>query len=96
MNRKKLLTVVAGATLLVLTMLVLVGLSFHRITIVDGKEYVQSCPSAAQWGRQVVVYTAITEKELAVDGVEGDFVEPGVFVFPMPDRRVELRLFEQP
>ena len=75
---------------LILTAVIFSG--YRRITVVSGKDLVQSCPGYAKPGATVTVMTAvISDGELYVNGVEGAFVRPGEFRFVMPDEDVELK-----
>ena len=93
MSRKKRI-VCAGILLAALLMnAVLGGCSRHRITVISGEQNVYECPRHAKTGETVTVMTAmVTDGELYVNGVEGEFVRPGEFRFVMPDRDVELKV----
>lgn len=94
MKHKKLWLIPVGiVAVLVLGLALAVGVSYHRIAILEGKDLVRSCPKRAQAGEQITVYTAeVDDGQVYITGVEGDFVSPGVYVFPMPDEPVELRV----
>ena len=81
---------------LLLAVLVVCGVLFfttwHRITVVSGAQFVYKCPRFARTGATVTVMTSVvSDGELYLNGVDGDFVRPGEFRFTMPDHAVELK-----
>ena len=81
----------------VLIVLIVVGLLLfggkHRIRVVSGERFVDTCPKFAKAGDTVTVTTAvISDGEIYVNGVDGSFVRPGVFEFIMPDADVSLKV----
>ena len=76
---------------LILTAVIFSG--YRRITVVSGKDFVHSCPGYAKPGAAVTVMTSvISDGELYVNGVEGEFVQPGEFRFVMPNEDVQLKV----
>lgn len=94
MRRKTRIALIAAALIVVLTIVcTAVFAGTHRITVVSGERFLDSCPKRAKAGQEVTVYTVVvSDGELYVNGVDGRFVRPGEFVFTMPDRDVELKL----
>ena len=95
MNRKT--WIVMGCLLLTvmiaLTATLISGSGRHRITVISGEKFVQKCPGYARAGETVTVSTAVvSDGELFVNGVDGEFVRPGEFRFVMPDHDVELKV----
>ncbi|MBO6014690.1 MAG: hypothetical protein J6P48_04395 [Oscillospiraceae bacterium] len=91
--KKKLLMSVGILLAVLLIALAVFAISFRRITVVSGKEFVDHCPRFARPGREVTVTTAvISDGEIYVSGADGDYVRPGVFVFTMPDENVRLKV----
>ena len=91
--KKKALRAIAAVLLLVVLALLVFSVSFRRITVASGKDLVDKCPSFARPGQQVTVTTAvIADGELYLNGVDGTFTQPGVFVFTMPNEDVQLKL----
>ena len=91
--KKKTLRILGALFVLLLLALLMLGTLFRRVSVVSGKEYVDSCPRYARPGRQVTVTTAvISDGEIFVSGADGEYVRPGVFVFTMPDADVQLRV----
>ncbi|MBQ6464819.1 MAG: hypothetical protein IJJ43_00945 [Oscillospiraceae bacterium] len=89
---KKKLWIVVGAVLAVLLIaLVVLNLSFHKITVTSGRDFVDKCPRYARPGQEVTVTTAVvSDGEIYVNGADGSYVRPGVYVFTMPDEDVRL------
>ncbi|MBQ4491458.1 MAG: hypothetical protein II965_09470 [Pyramidobacter sp.] len=91
--KKKALRVIAAVLVLVVLGLLVFSVSFRKITVISGKDLVDKCPSFARPGQEVTVTTAVVaDGELYLNGVDGEFVRPGVFVFTMPDEDVQLKL----
>ena len=91
--KKKLLIAVAAALIVLLLAFAVLNLSFRKITVISGKQYIDKCPRFARPGQEVTVTTAVVcDGEIYVSGVDGEYVQPGVFVFTMPDRDVRLKV----
>lgn len=92
--KKKTLWIVAA--LVLAAALIAFGLfraSYHTITVVSGESNVERCPHFARAGQEVTVLTMVVcDGEVYVNGVDGAFQSPGVFVFTMPDEDVELKV----
>ena len=94
MNKRKVLAVCAAilAALVLIAAVVLLSTT-RRISVVSGERYVDKCPRRARPGQEVTVTTAVvSDAELYVNGVDGRFVRPGVFVFTMPDEDVQIKV----
>ena len=91
--KKKLIKAVCIALAVLLIALVVMNAAFRRITVTSGRQFVDTCPSLARPGQEVTVTTAVvSDGEIYVNGVDGRYVRPGVFVFTMPEEDVELRV----
>ena len=91
--KNKALRAIAAVLLLVVLALLVFSVSFRRITVASGKDLVDKCPSFARPGQEVTVTTAVvSDGEIYVNGVDGRYVRPGVFVFTMPEEDVDLRV----
>lgn len=92
--KKKTLWIVAG--LVLAAALIMYGVfcaSYHSIKIALGESNVESCPRFARAGQEVTALTLdVCDGEVYVNGVEGRFIRPGVFVFTMPDEDVSLKV----
>lgn len=91
---KKKLLIAAGAVLAIaLIALAVLNLCFAKITVVSGQRYVDHCPRWARPGSEVTVTTVVvTDAEIYVNGADGQYVRPGVYVFTMPDEDVALKV----
>ena len=91
---KKKLLIAAGAVLAIaLIALAVLNLCFAKITVVSGQRYVDHCPRRARPGSEVTVTTiVVTDAEIYVNGADGQYVRPGVYVFTMPDEDVALKV----
>ncbi len=91
---KKKLWITIGIMLAVLLVgILLLSGSFRRITVVSGAQFIDRCPRLARPGQEVTVTTAVvSDGEIYVNGADGKYVRPGVYVFTMPDADVQLRL----
>ena len=59
----------------------------------SGRQFVETCPRRARPGQEVTVTTAVvSDGEIYVNGVDGRYVRPGVFVFTMPEEDVRLKV----
>ena len=66
---------------------------YRRITVISGDRFVHKCPKYAKPGQTVTVMTSvISDGELYVNGVDGKYVRPGVYVFTMPDEDVQIKV----
>ncbi len=86
-----------AAAAAVLTALMLTGCAGrHRISVISGEEFLDSCPKTAKTGETVTVYTMfVTDADLdlyAADSTEVVRVREGVYEFVMPDHDVKLRI----
>lgn len=93
MNRRKLI-VLMGLLLAALMMCtVLFFATYHRITVISGEKFVHDCPRFAKSGTTVTVMTSVvSDAELYVNGVDGQFIRPGEYQFTMPDHDVDLKV----
>ncbi len=92
MKKKHWITVGIVLAVLLIGVLLLSG-SFRRITVVSGAQFIDRCPRLARPGQEVTVTTAVvSDGEIYVNGADGKYVRPGVYVFTMPDADVQLRL----
>ena len=91
--KKKLLVAVAAALIVLLLAFAVLNLSFRKITVISGKQYVDKCPHYARPGQEVTVTTVVVcDAEICVNGTDGSYVSPGVYVFTMPDEDVLLKV----
>jgi hypothetical protein len=82
---------ILAAALTVIGILLFAGK--HRIKVISGEQYVDTCPKFAKPGETVTVTTvSVSDGEVYVNGVDGVFVRPGVFEFQMPDADVVLKV----
>ena len=91
--KKKLIKAVCIALAVLLIALVVMNAAFRRITVTSGRQFVDRCPRLARPGQEVTVTTAVvSDGEIYVNGVDGRYVRPGVFVFTMPEEDVRLKV----
>ena len=92
--KKKLWAVIGVMLAVVLIVLTVLCVSFfRRITVVSGKEFIDRCPRFALPGQEVTVTTAVvSDGEIYVNGADGSYVRPGVYVFTMPNEDVQLKV----
>ena len=91
--KKKILTILGVALVILVIACVVLNVSYRSITVVSGKSLVDRCPRYARPGQEVTVTTAVvSDGEIYVNGVDGRYVRPGVFVFTMPEEDVDLRV----
>lgn len=84
---------VCAVLAVLLAVLVVLNVSFRKITVESGQQFVDSCPRYARPGQEVTVTTAVvSDGEIYVNGADGEYVRPGVYVFTMPDTDVHLRV----
>lgn len=83
-----------GALLaIILIAFVFFNASYRKITVVSGSQFIDECPRYARPGREVTVTTAVvSDGEIYVNGVDGEYIRPGVFVFTMPDHDVQIKV----
>ena len=66
----------------------------YNITVSDDEKLIEQCPSKAEKGERVTIYTTfVTDAELVVNvsGAEdGKFVRAGVYEFTMPAQDVKV------
>ena len=92
---KRRLFVTLGALALVLScFLAGCGGQTYNITVNDDEKLIESCPSKAEKGERVTIYTTwVADAELVVNvsGAEdGKFVRAGVYEFTMPAQDVKI------
>lgn len=93
MMKKRNLIIIGILICIAATILIVFVMSYRTITVVSGKQFVDHCPKIARIGQEVTVTTAVvTDGEIDVNGADGDYVRPGVYVFTMPDRNVEIKV----
>ena len=91
--KKKLLIAAALVLVLLVIVLAVLNLSYRKITVVSGKQFVDRYPRYARPGQEVTVTTAVvSDGEIYVNGADGRYVRPGVYVFTMPDGDVQLKI----
>ena len=91
--KKRFVWILAAVLVLALTALVVRSVLFRRITVVSGEQFIDQCPRYALPGREVTVTTAVVaDGEIYVNGADGSYVRPGVYVFTMPDGDVQLKV----
>ena len=95
--KKKTLSILVIVVAVVLAaaavVLIVRGSAYRKITVVSGERFVDECPRRALPGREVTITTAvISDGEIYVNGVDGRYVRPGVYVFTMPDADVQIKV----
>ena len=91
--KKKLLLIVGAVLALGLAAFIALNAGTRSITVVSGKDLVDKCPRRARPGEEVTVTTAVVcDGEIYVNGADGRYVQPGVYVFTMPDEDVQLKV----
>ena len=91
--KKKLLIALAVLLVIVLIAFAVLNIAFRKITVVSGEKFVDHCPRWALPGQEVTVTTAVvTDAEIYVNGADGKYVRPGVYVFTMPNEDVQLKV----
>ena len=89
---KTIIRIICILIVLLLIAVVVLNLFFHKITVISGKQFFDKVPRYARAGQEVTVTTVVVcDAELYVNGVDGRFTSPGVFVFTMPDEDVQLK-----
>lgn len=97
MSKGKIKNALKTVAVTLLTALVLTGCAGrHRITVVSGEKFLESCPKTARAGDTVTVYTlSVTDANMyvnATDLTEVTCVRDGVYRFVMPDHDIELKI----
>ena len=91
--KKKLLLFLGVVLMILLIALAVLNMAFRSITVVSGKQYVDQCPRYARPGREVTITTVVVcDAEIYVNGVDGEYVQPGAYVFTMPDEDVQIKV----
>ena len=91
--KKKMLILLAAALVLLLAAVTVINISCRKITVVSGAQFVDKCPRRARPGEEVTVTTAVVDDaEIYVNGADGQYIRPGVYVFTMPDEDVQLKV----
>ena len=91
--KKKLLIALAVVLVIVLIAFAVLNVAFRKITVVSGERFVDHCPRRARPGQEVTVTTVVvTDAEIYVNGADGKYVRPGVYVFTMPNEDVQLKV----
>ena len=91
--KKTIITAICIVLAVLLLAFAVLNLSFRKITVVSGEQYVDKCPRYARPGQEVTVTTAVvSDGEIYVNGADGSYVRPGVYVFTMPDENVQLKV----
>ena len=91
--KKKIITAICIVLAVLLIALIVLNVSFRKITVASGKEFVDKCPRYARPGQEVTITTAvIADGEIYVNGADGEYVQPGVYVFTMPDTDVQIKV----
>ncbi|MBQ7737573.1 MAG: hypothetical protein IJT62_07030 [Oscillospiraceae bacterium] len=91
--KKKIAVIVCLVLALALVGLLVFQSAYRKITVVSGKQFVDECPRFARPGQEVTVTTAVIDDgEIYVNGTDGRYVRPGVYVFTMPDEDVQLKI----
>ena len=92
MTRRSLIIIgiIISIAAVILTVFVL---SYRTITVVSGKQYVDHCPRIARPRQEVIINTVdVSDGEIDVSGVAGDYIRPGTFLFTMPDHKVKIKI----
>ena len=92
-NNRKVTAVLMAVLLALLTACSLGG---HKITVVSGKDNIESIPKRAKAGETVTITTlSVTDAVMrcAVDDVAIEEVKDCVFEFVMPDHDVEVKVW---
>ena len=91
--KKKILMILGAALAVLLIVLVVLNVSYRRISVISGKQFVHECPRFARPGQEVTVTPSVVcDGEIYVNGADGAYVQPGVYVFTMPDADVQLKV----
>ena len=91
--KKKLFTILGLVLAILVIACVVLNVSYRKITVISGKSFVDQCPRFARPGQEVTVTTAVvSDGEIYVNGVDGKYVRPGVYVFTMPDTDVQIKV----
>ena len=91
--KKGILILLVSLLVILMIALAVLNTSFRKITVVSGEQYIDKCPRYARPGQEVTVTTAVvSDAEIYVNGVEGEYIRPGVYVFTMPDTDVQIKV----
>ena len=91
--KKRIWIIIAVILAVLMTALIMLRVSCRRITVVSGKQFVDKCPAYAFPGQEVTVTTAVvSDGDIFVNGADGSYIRPGVYVFTMPDEDVQLKV----
>ncbi|MBR0039818.1 MAG: hypothetical protein IJP64_00355 [Oscillospiraceae bacterium] len=91
--KKKLFLALAAVLVMMLIAFAVLNVAYRKITVVSGEKYIDHCPRYARPGQEVTVTTAVvTDAEIYVNGADGKYVRPGVYVFTMPNEDVSLKV----
>lgn len=91
--KKKLFLALAVVLVMALIAFAVLNVAYRKITVVSGEKNVDHCPRYARPGQEVTVTTAVvTDAEIYVNGADGAYVRPGVYVFTMPNEDVSLKV----
>lgn len=91
--KKRNLIIIGVLISIALIILIVFVMSYRTITVVSGKQFVDRFPKIARPGQEVTITTAVvSDGEIYVNGVDGDYIRPGVYVFTMPDRNVKIKV----
>ncbi len=91
--KKRILFAIVSILILLMIALVVLNVSFRKITVVSGEQYVDKCPRYARPGEEVTITTVVvSDAEIYVNGVDGEYIQPGVYVFTMPDTDVQIKV----
>ena len=89
--KKKALIVIAIVLAVLLIAVIVFHASFRKITVVSGSQFVDQCPRYARPGQEVTISTAVvSDGEIYVNGADGGYIRPGVYVFTMPNEDVQI------
>ena len=91
--KKGILILLVSLLVILMIALAVLNTSFRTITVVSGEQYIDKCPRYARPGQEVTVTTAVvSDGEIYVNGADGEYQRPGVYVFTMPDEDVQIRV----
>ncbi|MBR5093799.1 MAG: hypothetical protein IK095_01765 [Oscillospiraceae bacterium] len=91
--KKKILAILCALLAILAIALIVLNVSFRKIAVVSGEQFVDKCPRYARPGQEVTITTAVvSDGEIYVNGVDGRYVRPGVYVFTMPDEDVAIKV----
>ena len=92
MKKRNLVCIISAFVILAIA-LGMFTMSFRKISVISGEQNVVSCPRYARPGQEVTVTTVVVDDaEIYVNGADGEYVRPGIYVFTMPDEDVQLKV----